>query len=253
LSGRVFRGESLGKLFDDLPSDSKELKSMRLTSRISHVLVLSPIFVCFPHAVASPLAPCVKAVSSSNGNYLVILESQMEPETKETPGQPSQVRQITLEVYPREKFLNEKDRLDSQATFWTDLTMQWSVILDSRETPSVSSCPYFLITDDGEFMVVFEGPWVSADTGMRIYRRRDHRGDPVREGPDHGVFIRDVPLKEMWPADKLASLVTWTDFTPQWFSGGNFEFTRDCGQLIYKTHWGSTVHIHLADGTVSTN
>jgi hypothetical protein len=225
---------------------------MRLNSGIGIMLVLCPILACAPRAIAGPLAPCVKAVSSSNGNFLVITEIQLEPGKEIAAGQPMPIQQVSLRVFPRERFINEKDRLVATATFWTNFTWeQWSVVFDLRKTPHISSCPLSLITDDGEFIVIFSGGFQGS---LRIYRRRDHRGSPAGEGPDHGVFIRDVPLKELWPPDRLAALhfSTQTDHSPQWFAGGTFEFSKDCQQLIHKTRWGNTVHIHLADGVVSS-
>ena len=75
----------------------------------------------------------------------------------------------------------------------------------------------------------------------------------MREGPDHGVFIKDITLKEIWPADKVSDVQVVTDETPQWFAGGTFEFSPDCRLLIHKTRWGSTVRINLPDGSVSKN
>ncbi len=75
----------------------------------------------------------------------------------------------------------------------------------------------------------------------------------MREGPDHGVFIKDIALREIWPADKLPNQQIATDETPQWFAGGTFEFLPDCRLLIHKTRWGNTVRINLQGGSVSRN
>jgi len=40
------------------------------------------------------------------------------------------------------------------------------------------------------------------------------------------------------------------DFSPQWFSGGTFEFSQNNEVLVHRTRWGNTVRIHLADGTI---
>ncbi len=86
---------------------------------------------------------------------------------------------------------------------------------------------------------------------MQIYRKRDHLGDPIREGPDHGVFIREIAIDKIWPTDKLpANSAIWTDHTPEWFAGGTFEFSADNRQLIHKTRWGNTVRINLFDGSM---
>lgn len=115
-------------------------------------------------------------------------------------------------------------------------------------------CPQPLITGDGEFLVLLHvGPTLSGErAALQIDRRRDHLGDLVREGPDHGAFIKSVVLEEIWPPDKLAeNTAAWGDETPQWFAGGTFEFSLDGRQLTNKTRWGNTVHINLEDGSVS--
>jgi hypothetical protein len=115
--------------------------------------------------------------------------------------------------------------------------------------------PLSLITDDGEFLIVLNE--YATDSALRIYRRRDHLGDPVREAPDHGVFIKSIALREIWPAHKLPNVQIVTDESPQWFAGGTFEFSRYCRLLIHKTRWGNTVLIiygmDLPQGTRITN
>jgi hypothetical protein len=76
----------------------------------------------------------------------------------------------------------------------------------------------------------------------------------MSEGPDHGVFIKDIALNEVWTPDKLAANSSiWTEGTPEWFAGGTFEFSSDCLQLIHKTRWGNTVRINLQDGSLLRN
>jgi hypothetical protein len=152
-----------------------------------------------PTRARGVLPPCVKAVSSNNGNFLVISDAQLEP----AQGNISRVQQVSLQVFPRENFINTNDRVASPATYWANW-VQWSVVLDSNNSRPVPGCPLSLITDDGEFLIVLNVH--ATDSALRIYRRRDHIGDPVREGPDHGVFIRDITLREIWPADNLADV-----------------------------------------------
>jgi hypothetical protein len=217
---------------------------MRLSTQIALVLVLALILVCVLPALAGALPPCVKAVRSNNGNFLVISDAQLEPDQ----GNISRTQQVSLQVFPKENFINTKDRVSSPATYWANW-VQWSVVLDSSNSRPVPGCPLPLITDDGEFLIVLNVH--ATDSALRIYRRRDHIGAPVREGPDHGDFIRDITLREIWPADKLADVQIVTDETPQWFAGGTFEFSTDCRLLIHKTRWGNTVRINLRDGSVS--
>jgi hypothetical protein len=228
---------------------SQELNQMQVKSGVGLLIVLSRIILCSHHAIAGALSPCVGAMSSSNQNFLVISDIQWKAHDA---GQPLQARQVTLKVFQKERFINEKDRLVSQATYW-DEWPQWSVVITTSHNPAapVNPCPLSLITDDGEFLVVFDVD--TLNPGLWIYRRRDHTGDPVRKGPDHGVFIRDVPLKELWPADKFVGpgIQIETGETRRWFAGGTFEFSADRRQLIHKTRWGNATRIHLADGSVS--
>lgn len=221
---------------------------MRLLQKTTRLMVLFLITFAALHALAGALPPCIKAVSSNNGKFLVISDVLLEPESQNT----ATVRQVSLQVFPKETFVNAKDRLAAPATYWTNWS-QWSVVLDSHNTHPVPGCPLSLITDDGEFLVLLNVPAIDSFSAMRIYRRRDHRGDPVGEGPDHGVFIKDIALKEMWPASVLSGVQMATDETPQWFAGGTFEFSPDCRTLIHKTRWGNTVRINLSDGSVSRN
>ena len=114
-------------------------------------------------------------------------------------------------------------------------------------------CPVPLITDDGQFLILLHlGPALSEDAVLQIYRW-DHRYEPAigRTG-HHGVLIKGIDLKEIWPPDKLAANTgTWDDHTPEWFAGGTFEFSSDSRKLIHETRWGNTVRVNLEDGSVS--
>ena len=246
---REFSGTGLvsEELEDNVPSVLRGLIPMRLSTQITHALGILPlILACALPALAGPLPPCVKAVSSNNGSFLVISDVQLEPEH----GNGARVQQVSLQVFPKENFINAKDKVTSPASYWTNW-LQWSVVLDSHNMQPVPGCPLSLVTDDGEFLIVLNE--YATDSALRIYRRRDHLGDPVREGRDHGVFIKDIALREIWPADKLPNVQIETDETPQWFAGGTFEFSPDCRLLIHKTRWGNTVRINLQDGSVSRN
>jgi hypothetical protein len=197
-------------------------------------------------AFAGALAPCVKAVDSPNGNFLVITHADLE----HMQGDASRARQVTLEVFPKEAFINAKDRVTAPVTYWSDAP-QWSVILDSSNSHPVPPCPIVLVTNDGEFLIILN--LYAADSALRIYRRRDHLGNKLREGPDHGVFIKDVALKDILPPDKLRGVQVMTDASPQWFAGGTFDFSADSRTLIHKTRWGNTARINLEDGTVLNN
>jgi hypothetical protein len=219
---------------------------MLLKQRMICGFVFSLMFAGAPTVWGGALAPCIKATSSANGNFLVISDFEWQPVAHSIA---RQAKQVTLQVIPKEKFINEKDRLDSQGTFWDDWT-QWSVDLDKQSSPFSLGCPLSLITDDGEFLVVVGGCF---DYCLRIYERRDHLGDPVRQGPDRGVFVKNISLSGLWPADRVAANQAMDDESPQWFAGGTFEFSEDCRELIHKTRWGNVVRIRLADGSISKN
>jgi hypothetical protein len=199
------------------------------------------------YAVAGQPFPCPKAVSSSNGNFLVLSDVQFKPGPENT----MRVQGVSLQVFPKEEFLNPKDKLTTTATYWTDW-LRWSVVLDSMSMLNEPECPMPLITDDGEFLILLRlgAVFSGEDAVLQIYRRRDHQGGPMREGPDHGVFIKAIALKEIWSPDKVAANTeVWTDSTPEWFGGGTFEFSPDCRELTHQTRWGNTVRIKLDDGS----
>jgi hypothetical protein len=212
---------------------------MRLNCRYKFLCVLSLFLACGSSAIAGPAFLCVRAVSSKNGNFLVLADQFV-------PGQP-----FSLQVFSKENFINAHQRLTAPATYW--VAQSWDVVLDADRTNVPELCPMPLITDDGEFLILLHVGLTLSDTAvLQIYRRRDHPGDPVREGPDHGVFIKDIALKEIWTPDKVAANPNfWTGETPEWFAGGTFEFSSDYHQLMHKTRWGNTVRINLADGSLS--
>jgi hypothetical protein len=117
---------------------------MRLSTQIALVLVPALILACTLPALAGALPPCVKAVSSNNGNFLVTSDAQVESEQ----GNIARVQQVSSRVFPKENFINTKDRVTSSATYRTNW-VQWSVVLDSSNSRSVPGCPLSLITDDG--------------------------------------------------------------------------------------------------------
>ncbi len=76
---------------------------MRLSTQVTHALgVLSLTLACAVPALAGALPPCVKAVSSNNGSFLVISDVQLEP----GHGNGARVQQVSLHVFPKENFIN---------------------------------------------------------------------------------------------------------------------------------------------------
>jgi hypothetical protein len=169
---------------------------MRL--RVTLASVLSLILTWALPLLARQPPPCAKAVSSENAQSLVIGNVQLEPLAGEK-GVARRIQQFSFDVFPREQFINAKDRTTARATFWADGSWaQWGIVLDSRDEANwafTSSCPLPLITDDGEFLILLAAvPAISADWGvLRIYRwdRMD------QEIPGHGRLIREIPLREI--------------------------------------------------------
>jgi hypothetical protein len=218
---------------------------MASSTRFARLPVLCLILACALSAGASPLSSCFKAVISSNGNFLAIVDLQLGP----GPSNSRRIERVSLQVFPKEEFVNARDKLSTREIHWTDWP-QWSVVLDAPQTGIGPACPLPLITDNGEFVVLLQiGPAFDGHAVLQIYRRRDHIGDPVRPGPDHGVFIKAISLSEIWPGDKHEPSFV-TDGTPAWYAGGTFDFSHDSRKLLHKTRWGNTVRINLTNGDV---
>ena len=213
---------------------------MRIKVVVLPIAILSAL-----QMMAGALAPCVKATSSADGNFLVVSSMEMQP------GSSDRVQRVTVDVVAKERFINAKDRIISRNVFWSGRL--WSVVLNRDDVMRFEACPLALITNDGEFIVIVSQHVLEGDNALHIWRRRDHLGDPLREGPDHGIGVKDIPLNQLWPAGKLSEARVMTDGTPQWFAGGTFEFSADSRTLIHKTRWGTTVHIRLSDGSVSAD
>jgi len=220
---------------------------MRRSAQITFLLrvLCLPLSLALP-AVAGQFFPCPRAVSSSNGNFLVLTDVQLE----HGQGNTAKVQRVSLQVFPKEHFINAKDRLATPGTYWT-AWLQWDVVLDSMPMHNEPECPMPLISDNGEFMVLLHlGILASGeDAVMQIYRWN-------RRSPDHhGAFVKDIALKEIWktPGRLGQNVGSWTDQSPEWFAGGTFEFSSDSRQLIHETRFGNTVRINLQDGSVSGN
>ncbi len=214
--------------------------------RIATLLIL--LLVMSIRSLAGPPAICTKAASSGNGNYLVITQTEFEPGASKVV---RTARRVTLEVLPTQVMVHAEDVIRAPGMRWAD-SLQWSLILNSHNMHPLSPCPPVLITDDGEFLVLMGR--LTDSWALQIYRRRDHPGEPAKKGPDHGVFIKTIPLKALWPRDKYDEWehAIHTDESPEWFAQGSFNFSPESRQLIHKTQWGTTARILLMTGAVST-
>jgi hypothetical protein len=157
-------------------------------------------------------------------------------------------RTSTFRVLRRYVEINEGLRLNGHNAYWAGSL--WSVVFTSSGKTSLIACPYTLVTDDGEFLVLVSGGFLGSDA-LKIYRRREHPGQRrVSPDPDHGVLVRQVPLSDLWPTERIEHFIT--DATPQWFAGGMFGFSADNRTLIHKTRWGKTLEISLVTGEIKS-
>ena len=192
-------------------------------------------------AHAGPLMPCIVATQSANGNILVVNELTFD-DPDETHGRVPVTS--TFRVFGRYIDINESHRVNGTNKYYANPI--WSVVFERGDQTRVPACPYLLVTDDGEYVILFGDLFLQH---LTIYRRRDHPGQPLGgSGPDHGVLVREVPLTELWSPEHIPSIET--DSTPKWFAGGTFAFSSDNRTLIHKTRWGTTLQIDLATGEV---
>jgi hypothetical protein len=189
-------------------------------------------------AHAGPLIPCIDATLSASGSVLVVNER-----TYDDPDE-SHARHVTsstFRVLRRYVDLNEGLRMNGPDTHFANPL--WSVVL----TNSDLACPYTLVTDDGEYLILVGGTFAFQNV-LSIYRRPDHSGRPVGGPPYRGVLVRQIPLSELWPPEQIPK--NMTDHTPAWFASGTFMFSAGNRTLIHKTRWGKTFQISLENGTV---
>jgi|HubBroStandDraft_4_1064222.scaffolds.fasta_scaffold71198_1 hypothetical protein len=165
------------------------------------------LVICASPAVAGRLAPCIRAVGSASGSFLVITDAECPHAL------PAMADRVTLQVVPKETFVNDMNhKLAAPNTYWNGYSWRgWGVQL-GKGGAFMSSCAVSLVTDDGEFLILLGG----LNSAMRIYRRPEqgHSGLPVR----------DIALKEISPPEKLQERSFITDETSDWFEGSTFDF-----------------------------
>ena len=184
----------------------------------------------FSHAGA--LQPCVAANISANGSILVVNERTFDDQTS------------TFRVLGR-YYRGEGNRLNGPDSYW--LYTLWSVVITNSGKSLFISCPYTLVTDDGEYLILIGSKFQNP---LTIYRRREHPGHPfIDRGPDHGVLIRQIPLRDLWPPEHTEE-ITDVEESTSWYAYGTFSFSPDNQTLIHKTRWGTTLHINLKTGDV---
>jgi hypothetical protein len=207
-------------------------------------IVISVLASLTNTAQAGPMQPCISATLSTNGNILVVNQLTFD-DPNNVYGQVP--RSSTFVVFRRHVEINEGVRLDGPNTYWTDPL--WSVVIKNGNNFPAVACPYALVTDDGEFLILVGDSF--GPGALSIYRRRDHPGRPFGgPGPDRGVSVRQISLGDLWPPEMIPEGMN--DHTPQWFAGGTFAFSPDSRTLIHKTRWGNTVLISLETGVVTS-
>jgi hypothetical protein len=193
-------------------------------------------------AHAGPARPCVAATLSANNNILVLNDLAYDDPDETHARRP---RTSTFRVLQSYVDLNEGYRLNGPNTYYVHAL--WSVVFTRGDKTPMYACPYTLVTNDAEFLVLigdFFGP-----TALSIYRRRDHPGRPSGgPGPDRGLLVRQIPLRDLWAPEHIPTGIT--DETPQWSALGTFAFSSDNRTLIHKTRWGKTLEFSLETGQV---
>jgi hypothetical protein len=189
---------------------------------------------------------CVAATLSANQHVLVTNDF-----TSDDPDE-THVRKVTGSVFrvlQEVKEPNAGTRITGPDSYWR-LGPVWSVRFPSEESPEIITCPYVLVTDDAEFLVLIMN--LPAKTALRIYRRREHPAQRiVGTGPDTGVLIKAISLDEIIPPPLSVLAKTITDHTPQWYANGDFTFFKDNRTLVYRDKVAGSVRIDLATGTIS--
>jgi hypothetical protein len=147
---------------------------MRATFRVFHAL--SGILLFSVHAFAGPLPVCVGAALSANQQVLVVNDLTFD-DPDETHAH--KVTGSTFHVMRRVNELNSGFRLSGPNTYWQSgsLGAIWSVHFPAKESAEVIVCPYVLVTNDAEFLVLIEN--YALRIALRIYRRREHPGDKL--------------------------------------------------------------------------
>jgi hypothetical protein len=202
-----------------------------------HFVVIAFVALMFAYgfyAFAGPLFPMIRASSSSNGKFLVIVEYQFENPDETI----KRISKITYHVDHIEEFIN--DKFTPPAAYWSD---SWNVTLAWPKEASGGLLP--CISDDGMVLVFISvtPPMSETIEVLRIYRKDEN----------HGTMLKAYQLKDIWTQEEIKAHIIplVIDGRPLWFAGGSFSFSSDNRQFIYKTPWGKTVSINLMDGSAS--
>jgi hypothetical protein len=115
--------------------------------------------------LAGPLQPCIAATLSANGSILVLNQNTFD-DPKNTYGQ--RPRSSSFLVLRRHVEKNYGVRLDGPNAYWGDPL--WNLIVSNTNGPPFVACPYTLVTDDGEYLILVGD--LFEPVALSIYRRR---------------------------------------------------------------------------------
>jgi hypothetical protein len=197
-------------------------------------ITLWVLFLWSLNAIAGPLFPLVNAVTSRNGNSVVVIEYRYD--------NPNAVRKriqgATFRVARKTSFASFPNLFASASTYWSEV---WSVT-KRREI----HVPLPLVTDNGQYLILLTN---SAPNSHDMEVLSIYRENPQTHAAEVVGVCR---LSDVWPANKLPpNPVVVTDHTPRWFDGGSFDFTS--GYVFHKTRWGNAVQIQLIDKGVTND
>jgi|GEM_PF-2151571 len=219
------------------------MRSFLRTSTLFLLAVWALIATTQP-ALAGPLAPCIRATLSAHGKILVVNDLTFSDPDESHARRPTI---STFQVLRQSGDGSDRFRMNGPNAYW-DTNSLWSLVLTHNDQDPI--CPYLLVTDDGAYLILISGG-AQFETALSIYRRRDYPDRPhVSLGPDHGMLIKRIPLSDLWPPQKVPTGIT--DHTAPWSSGGTFSFSADDRTLIHTTRWGTTFHINLETGAITS-
>lgn len=193
-----------------------------------------------PAVSASAPPPLILAAQSANGQWLVTVNHELGPAENAAGGRT--IRSTTFSIVHREPFINSsRDLLRAPGALWSE---RWLLTLPAAESAAPPRWP--ILSDDGRTLVLVTvtAPFPDLPV-LAIYRENQKAGEV-----NHGELVRSYSLQNLWPADRIRPQIDM-GYTPQWFAGGEFLFSADNQNLLYRTPWGNTIVIRLSDGVIN--